>query len=49
LLADEAFTSNAVKGVQWIVAFREKRFFNKTAKILIEKLNEEIQKKKEDN
>lgn len=49
LLADEAFISNAVKGIQWIVAFREKRFFNKTAKTLIEALNEDIKKKNEDN
>nr|WP_320118387.1 aminotransferase class IV [uncultured Marinifilum sp.] len=37
--ADEIFLSNAINGINWVVAFEDRRFFNKTAKILIEELN----------
>ncbi|MGQ1908517.1 aminotransferase class IV [Marinifilum sp. RC60d5] len=37
--ADEIFLSNAITGIKWVVAFEDRRFFNKTAKILIEELN----------
>ena len=38
--ADELFLTNAVHGIRWIVAYRQKRYFNNTSKKLIEKLNE---------
>ncbi len=40
LKADEVFITNAIKGIQWVIAFRQRRYFNKTAKVLIQKLNE---------
>ncbi len=39
LEADEIFLTNAISGIQWVVAFQERRYFNKTSKILIETLN----------
>lgn len=38
--ADELFLTNAVTGIRWIVAYKQKRYFNDTSKKLIEKLNE---------
>lgn len=38
--ADELFLTNAVHGVRWIVAYKQKRYFNNTSKKLIERLNE---------
>lgn len=37
--ADEIFLSNAIVGIRWVVAFEERRYFNRSAKILIEELN----------
>jgi branched-subunit amino acid aminotransferase/4-amino-4-deoxychorismate lyase len=42
--ADELFLTNAVHGIRWIVAYKQKRYFNKTSKKLIEKLNEFVSK-----
>lgn len=42
--ADELFLTNAVHGIRWIVAYKQKRYFNNTSKKLIEKLNELISK-----
>ncbi len=39
---DEIFLTNSVKGIQWISAYKSHRFFKKTAKFLIEKINDEI-------
>ncbi|WP_372751190.1 aminotransferase class IV [Labilibaculum sp.] len=39
LNADELFLTNAIHGIQWVVAYKERRYFNKTAKLLIEELN----------
>lgn len=38
--ADELFLTNAVNGIRWIVAYKQKRYFNDTSKKLTEKLNE---------
>lgn len=38
--ADELFLTNAVHGIRWIVAYKQKRYFNNTSKKLIDKLNE---------
>ncbi|MCC6252055.1 MAG: aminotransferase class IV [Bacteroidia bacterium] len=37
--ADEIFMTNAVNGIQWIGAYKAKRFFNKVSKNLIDALN----------
>ena len=39
-LADEIFFTNAIEGVKWVVAFRDRRYYNKTSKNLVNKLNE---------
>lgn len=40
--ADELFLTNAIFGIRWIVAYKQKRYFNNTSKKLIDKLNETI-------
>lgn len=40
--ADELFLTNAIHGIRWIVAYKQKRYFNNTSKKLIDKLNEVI-------
>ena len=42
LSADELFITNAVKGLQWVVAFKNKRYFNTLAKKITKLLNSEI-------
>ena len=39
LLADEIFLTNAIGGIMWVVAFKQKRYYNKTAKLMIKQLN----------
>lgn len=39
LRADELFLTNAIRGIQWVASYRTKRYFNATAKSLIELLN----------
>jgi len=36
--ADEIFCTNAVQGVQWVMGFKQKRYFNKISRKLQEKL-----------
>jgi branched-subunit amino acid aminotransferase/4-amino-4-deoxychorismate lyase len=38
--ADEVFISNATKGIQWVMGYHNKRYFNEVAKFLSEKLNQ---------
>ncbi|MBE9467665.1 MAG: aminotransferase class IV [Bacteroidetes bacterium] len=40
LSADELFLTNAIFGIKWIVAYKNRRYFSKTSKILNNKLNE---------
>jgi len=40
LSADELFLTNAMRGIRWVVAYKQKRYFNNTSKILTEQLNE---------
>jgi branched-chain amino acid aminotransferase len=40
LEADELFLSNAIHGIKWIVAFKNKRYFTNTAKKLVNLLNQ---------
>lgn len=39
LEADEVFLTNAIRGVQWVVGFREKRYYHKVSGHLSELLN----------
>ncbi len=38
--ADEIFLTNAIVGVRWVLAFRQRRYFNKTAKLIVGKIND---------
>lgn len=38
--AEEVFLTNAVDGIRWVGAFRQRRYYKRVAKILNEKLNE---------
>ncbi len=37
--ADEVFLTNAFRGIQWVASFRTKRYFNKTANMLLDEFN----------
>jgi branched-subunit amino acid aminotransferase/4-amino-4-deoxychorismate lyase len=39
--AEEVFMTNAIRGIQWVGAYKEKRFFNFAARKLIVRLNEQ--------
>ena len=41
--ADEVFITNTIKGIQWVVGFREKRYYNTTAQKLIQALNKKVE------
>ncbi|MFD2162904.1 aminotransferase class IV [Paradesertivirga mongoliensis] len=40
--AEEVFLTNATRGIQWVMGFNNKRYFNEVAKDLQEKLNSSI-------
>lgn len=40
--ADEFFLTNTISGIRWVVAYKQKRYFNDTSKKLVDKLNELI-------
>jgi len=40
--ADEIFLTNAIVGIRWVVAYEERRYFNRSSKILIEELNKKL-------
>ncbi len=40
---DEIFLTNSVSGIRWVSAYKDFRFFKKTATILSEKLNQSLQ------
>jgi aminodeoxychorismate lyase len=42
LAADEIFLTNAIRGIQWVVAFREKRYYNKVSAHLAHLLNDHL-------
>ena len=42
LEAEELFLTNAISGIQWVLAYKQKKYINTTAIRLIEKLNELI-------
>ncbi len=37
--ADEVFITNASRGIQWVMGFGRKRYFNEISKVLMEALN----------
>ncbi len=37
--ADEVFLTNASRGIQWVMGYNNKRYFNEISRFLIEKLN----------
>ena len=39
LNSDEIFITNAISGIRWVGAYKGKRYFNNTSKLLLEKLN----------
>jgi len=39
LQADELFLTNAISGLKWVVSYRQKRYFNKATKEILERLN----------
>jgi branched-subunit amino acid aminotransferase/4-amino-4-deoxychorismate lyase len=39
--SDEIFFTNAIKGIQWVVGFKQRRFYNKVAKSLSDALNQQ--------
>jgi branched-subunit amino acid aminotransferase/4-amino-4-deoxychorismate lyase len=39
---EEVFITNASKGIQWVMGFNRKRYFNEVSRFLMDKLNKEI-------
>ncbi len=39
LMADEIFLTNTIKGIEWVKAYADKRFYNKKAQLFTEELN----------
>jgi len=42
MAADELFFTNAITGIKWVLGFKQRRYFNKIAKQLSDKLNETV-------
>lgn len=42
LVADEVFLTNMIKGPQWVGSYRQKRYYNKITRDIIEKLNRSL-------
>ena len=40
LMADEVLLTNAIRGIQWVNAFKHKRYYSKLAEVLVGKINE---------
>ena len=40
--ADEIFLTNAISGIKWVMSFKDRRYFNKVSKKLIEELNNQF-------
>src|SRR5665647_1647293 len=46
--ADEVFFTNAIEGIRWTGAYRQRRFYKNTAQTLIRRLNDKVFGKHED-
>jgi branched-chain amino acid aminotransferase len=44
--AEEVFLTNAVSGIRWVISYKDRRFYNKTAVKFTEMLNDEIKNRK---
>jgi len=42
--SDELFLTNSINGIKWVVAYKQKRYFNTTSKKIIELLNKSIER-----
>lgn len=42
LVADEVFITNTIKGPQWVASYRQKRYYNKITRDIVEKLNRSL-------
>lgn len=42
MTADELFFTNAITGIRWVLGFKQRRYYNKIAKLLNLKLNESV-------
>jgi aminodeoxychorismate lyase len=42
LQADEMFLTNAIKGIQWVASYRQKRYFKKATQEVLDNLNQSI-------
>lgn len=40
--ADEIFLTNTISGIKWVLSFKDRRYFNKVSKKLIEELNKNL-------
>ncbi len=47
LSADEIFLTNVISGLRWVGAYKNKRYFNTTSKLLTDRLNEYVIAKQE--
>lgn len=45
--ADEVFLSNTIRGIQWVVGFRQKRYYNKVSGHLLSLLNHHMVQREE--
>jgi branched-chain amino acid aminotransferase len=37
--AEEVFLTNTIQGIRWCIAFKEKRYYSRTSKVLIDQIN----------
>jgi branched-chain amino acid aminotransferase len=42
LQADELFLTNAITGIQWVASYRQKRYYNKATKDILDYLNQSV-------
>jgi len=42
LAADEVFLTNAISGIRWIKSYKSKRYFNKTSREMVDRLNAQV-------
>jgi branched-chain amino acid aminotransferase len=42
LQADELFLTNTIKGIQWVASYKQKRYYNKATKEILDHLNKSV-------